>query len=77
MAEAFRMFDSSENEGDFEGFLIDETVKKTQPYALGASAITWPVIAVDSDGKEKDFFGFLDFEVEEIKSGTIAGMIAR
>ena len=40
MAEAFRMFDSNESEKDFEGFLINETVKKTQPNAAGASAIT-------------------------------------
>ncbi|XP_028403936.1 piggyBac transposable element-derived protein 4-like [Dendronephthya gigantea] len=68
MAEALRMFDSSEEEEDFEGFLIDETVEETRPIAAGTSAITWREIAGESDEEEEDFFGFSDIEVEEIES---------
>ncbi|XP_028406799.1 piggyBac transposable element-derived protein 4-like [Dendronephthya gigantea] len=66
MAEALRMFDSSEEEEDFEGFLIDETVEEKQPIAAGTLAITWREIAGESD--EEDFFGFSDIQVEEIES---------
>ncbi|XP_028409257.1 piggyBac transposable element-derived protein 4-like [Dendronephthya gigantea] len=70
MAEALRMFDSSEEEEDFEGFLIDETVEETRPIAAGTSVITWREIAGESDEEEEDFFGFSDIEVEEIESDS-------
>ena len=63
MAEALSMFDSSEDESDFEGFLIDEMVEETRPFAAGTSAVSWRDIAGDSDDDEEDFHDFSDIEV--------------
>ena len=60
MAEALRMFESSEDESYFEGFLIDETVEETRPIAAGTLMVLWRDIAGDSD--EEDFDSFLDSE---------------
>jgi hypothetical protein len=35
------MFESSEDESDFEGFLMDETVEETRPIAAGTSTVSW------------------------------------
>ncbi|CAB4003830.1 Hypothetical predicted protein [Paramuricea clavata] len=67
MAEALSMFNSSEDESDFEGFLIDETVEETWPIAVGTSAVSWRDIAGDSD-----FHGFSDIEVQELDSDSVS-----
>ncbi|CAB4032542.1 Hypothetical predicted protein [Paramuricea clavata] len=68
MAAALHMFDSSEDESDFDWFLIDETVEETQPIAAGTSAVSWRDIAGNSD-EEEDFDCFSDikvFNVDEV-----------
>ncbi|CAB3997610.1 Hypothetical predicted protein [Paramuricea clavata] len=68
------MFESSEDERDFDGFLIDETVEETQPIAAGTSAVTWRDIAGDSDKEEEDFDSFSDQGlkvVQELDSDSV------
>jgi hypothetical protein len=72
MAEVLRMFESSEDKRDFDGFLVDKTVEKTQPIAAGTSAVSWRDIAGDSDEEEEDFHGFSDIEVQELESDSVS-----
>ena len=72
MAEAHRMFESSEDESDFDGFFMEETVEETRPIAAGASRFSWRDVAGDSDEEEEDFHGFSDIEVEELDSESVS-----
>ena len=72
MAEALRMFESSEDESDFEGFLMDKPVEETRPIAAGTSKVSWRDIAGDSDEEEEDFDGFSDVEVQELDSDSVS-----
>ena len=72
MAEALRMFESSEDESDFDRFLVYETVEETQPIAAGTSAVSWRDIAGDSDEAEEEFHGFSDIEVQELESDSVS-----
>ena len=70
MAEVLRMFESSEDESDFDRFLVDKTVEETRPIAVGTLAVSWRDIAGDSD--EEDFHGFSDIEVQELESDSVS-----
>ena len=72
MAEARRMFESSEDECDFDRFFMEETVEETRPIAAGASRFSWRDVAGDSDKEEEDFHGFSDIEVEELDSENVS-----
>jgi hypothetical protein len=72
MAEALRMFDRSEDESDFEGFIVDETVEETQPIAAGTSAVSRRDIAGDSDDDGEDFHSFSDIEVQDLDSDSVS-----
>lgn len=72
MAEALLMFESSEDESDFDGFFMDETVEETRPIAAGTSAVSWRDIAGDSDDEGEDFHGFSDIEVQELDSDSVS-----
>ncbi|CAB4009487.1 Hypothetical predicted protein [Paramuricea clavata] len=72
MAEALRMFKSSEDESNFEGVSMDETVEETRPIAAGTSMVSWREIAGDSDEEEEDFDGFSDIEVQELDSDSVS-----
>ena len=72
MAEAHRMFESSEDESDFDGFFMEETVEETRPIAAGASRFSWRDVAGDSDEEEEDFHGFSDIEVEELDRESVS-----
>ena len=72
MAEALLMFEGSEDESDFDGFFMDETVEETRPIAAGTSAVSWRDIAGDSEDEGEDFHGFSDIEVQEIDSDSVS-----
>ena len=66
------MFESSDDESDFDGFFMDETVEETRPIAAGTSAVSWRDIAGDSDDEGEDFHGFSDIEVQELDSDSVS-----
>ena len=58
MAEALLMFESSEDESDFDGFFMDETVE-TRPTAAGTSAVLLRDVAGDSDDEGEELLKIL------------------
>ena len=72
MAEALLMFESSEDESDFDGFFLDKTVEETRPIAAGASAVSSQDIAGNSDDEGEDFHGFSDIKVQELDSDGVS-----
>ena len=72
MGEALFMFESSEDESDFDRFFMDKTVEETRPIAAGTSAVSWRDVAGDLDDEGEDFHGFSDIVVQELDSNSVS-----